>query len=352
MMVWPTAVLHLDMDAFYVNVHVLEHPEDAGIPLVVGGQPQQRGVVASASYAARKLGIHSAMPTKTAVRICPTLKIVPANWERVHDCSRQVMAVLRRYGPVEQMSVDEAYVDLAAHPQPEEMAAVVRTAVKQETGLPCSVGLATSKLVAKVASDFDKPEGFTVVPPGTEATFLAPLAVRAIWGIGPKTAERLASVGITTCGQLAVADTAVLRQAVGNQAQELQQRAAGIDPRPVQADHGLPKSISQEWTFDEDVADETILHGRLEKMCHSVAHSLHKQGLVAHTITVKFRLADFTTYTRQKSLEVGVDDADLILELAQAIWLEHWPRGHKLRLLGVGVSKLEEANVRQLGFGF
>jgi DNA polymerase-4 len=340
------------MDAFYVNVHLLDHPEDSGVPLVVGGQPHQRGVVSSASYEARKWGIRSAMPTVTAVRLCPTLKIVPVNWERVHECSQQIMEILRQYGPVEQMSVDEAYIDLGAWERPVEVAGEVKTAVKSQTRLPCSVGLATSKLVAKVASEHEKPEGFTVVLPGTEAAFLAPLPARALWGIGPKTAERLAQRGIMTCGQLVTADTLVLQQIVGNQAQSLKERAAGVDERPVQAEQGLPKSISQEWTFNTDVGDPELLRQQLETMCQEVARHLQKRQLVAHTVTVKFRWADFTTYTRQKSVEVGFDEAAVLYKIAHDIWEEHWPREKKLRLLGVGVSKLEDLQTRQLGFDF
>ncbi len=349
---WPRAILHLDMDAFYVNVHLLDHPEDGSVPLVVGGQPDKRGVVSSASYEARKLGIHSAMPTAVARRLCPTLKIVPVNWERVHECSRQIMDILRHYGPVEQMSVDEAYVDLTTWAEPVEMAAKVRTAVKSQTRLPCSVGLATSKLVAKVASDHDKPEGFTIVPPGTEAAFLSPLPTRALWGIGPKTAEKLARQNIHSCGDLAAADIAILRLAAGNQAAALKERAAGVDDRLVQAEHGPLKSISQEWTFNSDVDDADMLCRQLQKMCQDVADTLQKQKLVASTVSVKFRWADFTTYTRQKSVMIPFDDAETVYEMAHALWDEHWPRDKKLRLLGVGVSKLDEAQIRQLGFDF
>lgn len=351
-MTWPRAILHLDMDAFYVNVHLLDNPEDAGVPLVVGGQPNSRGVVASASYEARKLGIRSALPTATAVRLCPHLKIVPANWRRIRECSAQVMTLLKQFGTVEQMSVDEAYIDLSDWEEPEKKALEVKTAVKTQTALPCSVGLATSKLVAKVASDFDKPEGHTIVLPGTEAVFLAPLPTRAIWGIGPKMAEKLASMAITTCGELAAVKPADLRQVAGNQTESLQERAAGIDGREVSADHGPPKSISQEWTFNTDVADAEILEEQLQKMCQRVAQSLQKRNLVAHTVTVKFRWADFTTYTRQRSVEVGFDDVETLTMIATAVWQEHWPPDKKLRLLGAGVSKLNQPEIKQLGFGF
>ena len=350
--IWPRAILHLDMDAFYVNVHILDHPEDAGRPLAIGGQPDQRGVVASASYEARKLGIRSAMPMSTAVRLCRDLKIAPANWDRIRSCSQQVMTILDNFGPVEQMSVDEAYVDLSGWDNPEEKASEIRTAVKTESNLPCSVGLASSKLVAKVASDHDKPEGFTVVRPGEEAAFLAPLPTRAIWGIGPRTAEKLAKLNIHTCEQLALADLGLLQGAFGSQGISLKERARGVDGRTVETDRGLAKSISQEWTFSQDVNDADRLRQQLQKMAVKVAQSLQKRQLVAHTVTVKFRWADFTTFTRQRSLEVGIDDAETIYAIAEAIWAENWPPGQKMRLLGVGVSKIEAPQVRQLGFNF
>ena len=349
---WPRAILHLDMDAFFVNVHILDNPEHAHLPLAVGGQPEQRGVVSSASYEARKLGIHSAMPTSHAVRLCPNLLIVPADWSRIRECSGQVMAVLVDFGPLEQVSVDEAYVDLTEHEGPEKIAAQIRTAVKEATKLPCSVGLATSKLVAKIASDHEKPEGFTVVQPGSERNFLAPLPTRAIWGIGPRTAERLAEHNIETCGQLAAAGESLLQATFGRQAIELISRARGIDGRPVQVVRGPAKSISQEWTFNKDVNDPVVLHEQLRKMCTRVARSLQRHNLIAHTVTVKFRWADFTTFTRQKSVNVGIDRDEDISRLAEIIWRENWTQGQRIRLLGVGVSNLEKGSVRQLSFNF
>lgn len=351
-MSWPRAVLHLDMDAFFVNVHRLDHPEDKGIPLAVGGDPAGRGVIASASYEARAFGVRSAMPSGRALRLCPDLKIVGHTWSRIRECSKQVMAILAEYGPVEQMSVDEAYVDLSDRPDPIPLAAVVRERVKAETGLPASVGLATSKLVAKVASDFDKPQGCTIVRPGTEAAFLAPLPVRVIWGIGPRTAERLATLNIRTCGELAAADVLLLRMQFGKQGEEMQARAQGIDDRLVQPERGPAKSISQEWTFSTDVADPEILAARLQKMCARVAAQVQKQELVAYTVYVKFRAPDFTTFTRQKTVPVGLDREADIVQLAHAIWQENWPAGQPMRLLGVGVSKLEERGARQLSLGF
>ncbi len=349
---WPQAILHLDMDAFFVNVHLLEHPEDAGIPLAVGGQPESRGVIASASYEARQFGVRSAMPSSRAKRLCPQLKIVGRNWSRIKESSTSVMAILAEYGSVEKMSVDEAFVDISESGEPEKLAETIRRRVKEETQLPASVGLATSKLVAKVASDYDKPEGCTVVFPGQEAAFLAPQSVRVIWGIGPRTAERLETrLNIRTCGQLAGHETGDLVAEFGQHAAALQRRAMGVDRREVRTERGHPKSISQEWTFSQDVNDPRILQEQLRKQSASVARSLQKRNLVAHTVRVKFRWSDFTTFTRQKSLEVGIDDEERIYRLALAIWQEHWPGGQRMRLLGVGVTSLEEPAARQFDLG-
>lgn len=346
--IWPRAILHLDMDAFFVNVHLLDHPEHRGMPVAVGGSPSGRGVVASASYEARQFGVRSAMPSATAIKLCPSIIFVAHNWAKIHDSSRQVMDILHHYGPIEQMSVDEAYVDLSEHDNPENLALIIRERVKLETNLPASIGLATSKLVAKVASDYDKPEGGTIVAPGEEAAFLAPLPVRALHGIGPRTAERLSLLRIETCGQLAVADLSQLRLVFGKHADELQKRAQGIDNRPVEAEGGLAKSISQEWTFNEDITQAEQLETKLLEMCAIVTQALQRKNLVAHTVFIKFRWADFTTFTRQKTVDVAVDREEDIVRLATAVWREHWPEGQPMRLLGVGVSNLEELYGRQL----
>jgi len=349
---WRRAILHLDMDAFFVNVHRLEHPEDNGIPLAVGGRPSSRGVIASASYEARQFGVRSGMPSGRALRLCPQLKIVGRNWTQIKESSSAVMAILAEYGPVERMSVDEAFVDITESSNPEVLAETIRRRVKQETKLPASVGLATSKLVAKVASDYDKPEGCTIVPPGQEAAFLAPQPVRVIWGIGPRTAERLEGrLNIRTCGDLAAYESGQLAAIFGQHAESLQRRAMGIDRREVHAERGSPKSISQEWTFSRDVNNPQILKDQLREQSTSVARSLQRRNLVAHTVRVKFRWADFTTFTRQKSLEVGIDDQEKIYRLALAIWQENWPSGQRMRLLGVGVSSLEEPAARQFDLG-
>lgn len=337
------------MDAFYVNVHLLDHAEDAGIPLAVGYAPEERGVVTSASYEARKFGVRSAMPMAIALRLVPTLKIVPPDWPRIKQSSRSVMAVLGRYGPLEKMSVDEAYIDLTGEADPEALAREIRDRVPAETRMPASVGLATSKLLAKVASDHQKPRGCIIVPPGQEAAFLAPLPVRAIWGIGPRTAEKLAALHITTCGQLAQADPQQMYASFGREGERLIRRARGEDDRPVEPDRGPPKSVSQEWTFNRDIGDAAVLRDHLEKMSAEVAQQLRQDNLLARTIRVKFRWSDFTTFTRQRSLEVGTDEAATIFRLAEALWRENWPPGRPMRLLGVGATSLEERKATQLG---
>ena len=352
-MLWPRAILHLDMDAFFVNVHLLSHPEDRGIPLAIGGRPEQRGVVASASYEARAYGIRSAMPMKTAVRLYRDLKIVPARWDAIRASSREVMNILREVGRTEQISVDEAFVDLSAVDDPANAAIALQARVKQETNLPCSVGLGTSKLIAKVASDYDKPEGCTIVAAGDEADFLAPLSVRVIWGIGKVTAERLDELGVTTCAELVALPLARLQATFGNQAEAMQRRARGHDPREVNDQPGIAKSISQEWTFTQDIGDEELLATKLGEMCEQVSESLQRKRLVARTVTIKFRWADFTTLTRQRSVIRPISKPDDLFNLAHDIWRKHWPPGRPMRLLGVGVSNIEPADqLRQLMFDF
>lgn len=353
MLTWERAILHIDMDAFYVNVHLLDHPEDAGIPLAVGGRPEHRGVVASASYEARRLGIRSAMPMKTAVRLCPKLRIVSADWERIRHWSRQIMSLLEEVGPTEQISVDEAFVDVSAHVDPAQTAITLRERIKAESGLPASVGLATSKLVAKVASDFDKPEGCTIVAPQEETAFLAPLSVRVIWGIGQRTGERLAEINVKTCADLVETPLNILQSVVGNQAEAIQRRAQGIDNRPVITDYGVAKSISQEWTFSQDIAEKESLAQKLRQMCERVSESLEKRKLTARTVTVKFRWEDFTTMTRQRSLIRPISAPDDICQVAEAIWLENWEENRPMRLLGVGVSNISDTSQpTQLHFNF
>lgn len=350
--IWSRAILHVDMDAFYVHVYLLSHPEDAGIPLIIGNRPEQRGVVASASYEARALGIHAPMPTKQAVQLCPELKIVNVSRPKVRECSDQIMGILAEYGALEQLSIDEAYIDLTHHLAPVRLSDTIRHRLKAETGLPASVGLASNKLIAKVASAQKKPEGCTIVMPNNEAKFLAPLPASVLWGVGQRTTEQLTQLGIVSCGQLAQTDLLVLQAIFGKRAEELLNRAKGIDSRPVIPNSGPTKSISVEQTFEEDMNDAGFLQARLQEMCIQVGQNLRQQGLEAHTVTVKFRLADFTTFTRQKTVRRAISTDEQLNWLAQLILAENWQPAKALRLLGMGVNKLTLPPTQQLSFLF
>ena len=337
---WPRAIMHLDMDAFYVNVYLLDHQQDRGLPLAVGGRPGSRGVVMSASYEARAFGVRSAMPANRAVGRCPQLKFVSADWSRIKECSQQVMAILGEYGPTQPVSVDEAFVDLSLREAPTDLARTIQQRVQVETGLPCSVGLASTKLVAKVASDHEKPQGRTIVPTGFEADFLAPMSTRAIWGIGPKTAERLRAININTCGELATVDIQELRSIMGAYGVELQALARGEDQRPVRPDRGAARSISAERTFSRDVADDEVIKETLEELCTRVGRRLRQSRMLARTLKVKLRWPDFTTITRQRSLRSGFDSDEVLIRLARDLLAANRTSNRPVRLMGVGVGQL------------
>ena len=348
-MEWPRAILHLDMDAFFVNVHLLNHPGDRGLPLAIGGKPGTRGVVASASYEARQHGVRSAMPATQAARRCPELKFAAPDWERIEGCSREVMRRLAEFGPLEPLSVDEAFVDLGEAAAPEKLAPRLRKYVSSETKLPASVGLATCKLVAKVASDFEKPEGCTIVPPGGEAQFLAPLPVRRLYGVGPKTGAALAELGIETCGELAEADVQALLPAFGSYGAVLHELARGSDTRPVDPSPWERKQISTERTFAQDVEEREPLLAALATLCEQVAGELASSGRTGRTVTLKLRWADFTTITRQRTLPGEIAAANDILRAATALLDRNWAAGQPVRLLGVGVSRLGTRAQTRLG---
>lgn len=337
---WPHAIAHLDMDAYYVNVYLLDHQQDRGMPLAVGGRPGSRGVVMSASYEARAFGVRSAMPANRALRRCPKLKFVSVDWDRIHECSDQVMDILRSHGVTQPVSVDEAFVDLSEQAEPPAVARKMQATVLEKTGLPCSVGLATTRLVAKVASDFEKPAGCTIVAPGTEAEFLAPMNTRALWGIGPKMAERLRGLDIHSCGQLASADIQRLKAGLGNYALELQAMARGIDHSQVRATRGDAKSISNERTFTRDSTDEEYLKNIVEELSCKVGSRLREAQLVARTVTLKLRYRGFDTYTRQKSLKAALDSDNDTFRLVWGLLTTNLEPERPVRLIGVGVSKL------------
>jgi DNA polymerase-4 len=325
---------------------MLEDPELAGKPILVGGRPEGRGVVATASYAARAYGIHSAMPMYRAVRLCPDAIVLPPRFDLYREYSRRVMTILHNITPVlERVSIDEAYLDLTERvsnwQETVDIAQRLQERVRDEVGLSASLGVATNKLVAKVASDHDKPGGLTVVPPGEEAAFLAPLPVRVIWGVGPVTAERLAQMGVTTVGDLARFSQEVLAARFGDHGRALARRAKGIDRRLVVTEHER-KSVSRETTFSKDLRDMEALKKQLWQLSQGVARRLGRAGVVAGTITIKLRYDDFETLTRQMSLDVPTDDAVRIYGVALVLLKQTWAHGRAVRLLGVGGDHLTQ----------
>ena len=340
----PRAIVHLDLDAFFAAVEILQNRELEGKPVIVGGRPEHRGVVASASYRARDFGVHSAMPTARALSLCPDAVVLPPRHRLYGDYSRQVMAILRETSPlVEQVSVDEAFLDLSDPVYPwgtaVEIAAQLQNRVREEVGLSASLGVAANKLVAKVASDQNKPGGLTVVRPGGEAAFLAPLPVRVLWGIGPVTAQKLAAMQVTTVGELAQLSPEALQAQFGRQGLEMANQARGVDERPVVTDREV-KSISQEQTFSRDLVDAEALEEQLQEMSQRVARRLKRAELAAGTVAIKLRYTDFSTLTRQMALDVPTDDDALIHQAALTLLRRTWQRGRPVRLLGVAARQL------------
>jgi DNA polymerase-4 len=340
------AVAHLDLDAFFAAVEELERAELRGVPLVVGGDPHGRGVVSTANYAARRFGISSAMPCAEARRRCPHAVFVRPRMSLYRDYSREVWSIVREIVPtVEQAGIDEGYLDLGevatSFDDARALAEAVQAVVRARTRLSCSLGVATSKVVAKVASDRRKPGGLTVVRPGAEAAFLAPLPLRVLPGIGPRAEDRLREAGIETIGGLAALGDGdpLLAGKVGRM---LRDRASGIDPRSLEVSVERI-SISHEETFERDVGDAERLHEELRRMAERLAEHLRGRGQTARTVTTKLRYPDFAIRTRSTSLPAGTDDADRIGELACALLDRALrDRAGPLRLVGVGVSGLAE----------
>ena len=341
-------VAHLDLDAFFAAVEELENPALETLPLVVGGDPHGRGVVATANYVARGFGIHSAMAAAEALRRCPHAVFVRPRHSVYKEYSREVWARVREMVPtVEQVGIDEGYLGLGeVTPEFDDaraLAEAVQAVVGARTRLSCSLGVATSKVVAKIASDRRKPGGLVVVRPGRERAFLAPLPIRILPGVGPRAEERLLRAGIATIGDLAGLDDDPLRLLMGGKVgRELRDRARGIDPRTLEVSTERI-SISQEETFARDVGDPERLYDELRRMSLRVAEYLRGRGQVARTVTTKVRYPDFTIRTRSTSLAVGTDEAERIGELACSLLDRALvDRAGPLRLVGVGVSGLED----------
>jgi DNA polymerase-4 len=340
-------VAHLDLDAFFAAVEELEHPELAGGPLVVGGDPRGRGVVATANYHARRYGIRSAMSCAEALRRCPQAVFIRPSHRLYSEYSRAVWTAVREVVPtVERTGLDEGYLLVSEvardFREGRAVAEAVQVAVRGATSLSCSLGVASCKVVAKVASDRRKPGGITVVRPGREAAFLAPFAVRLLPGVGPRAEERLGAAGIETIGALAaLTDRELARLLPGKVGRLLRDRARGIDPRPLEFDSETV-SIGHEETFEQDVADPAQLHAELRRMAERVASRLASSGQAARTVTTKLRYPDFSLRSRSTTLPVGCADGAQIGELA-CMLLDRalGERPSALRLVGVSVSNLE-----------
>lgn len=337
---------HLDLDAFFAAVEELENPDLREKPIVVGGDPRSRGVVSTANYAARKFGIHSAMSAAEALRRCPTAVFLRPRHALYRQYSRVVWDTVEEIVPrVERTGIDEGYLDLGTvapdFTRARAVASAVQTAVRGKTSLTCSLGVGASKVVCKIASDRRKPGGITVVPPGTEARFLAPLAVRLLPGVGPRAEERLRQAGIETIGALATLEDAGLRALLpGTIGPGLRDRARGIDPRDLDLELE-PVSVSAEDTFPRDLADRERLHDEVRRLAELVSERLRNAGLSGRTVTAKLRYADFSIRTRSTTLPASVDEAALIGQVACGL-LDRGLRDRPgaLRLVGVGVSGL------------
>jgi len=348
-------IIHLDLDAFFCAVEEQRDPGLIGKPFAVGGKPQERGVVSSCSYAARAFGVRSAMPMARATRICPNLIVVSPHHKEYSQASQKVMAILRSVTAlVEQISIDEAFLDVSDLPEAgETIAHKLQEAITKDLGLPCSLGVASNKLVAKIATDVGKstqgssgpPNAITVVSPGSEAAFLASLPVNSLWGIGPKTAERLHQFGIKTIGALASTPEQKIKPIFGKVTQEILDRASGIDERPIVTHHDA-KSISQETTFPRDISDEGQLKETLKELAASMGRKLRKSNLHAETIKLKLRWSDFTTITRQMTLSQPTDQDRIIYKVGLSLFEKSWRYNQPVRLLGLGVSGLSSQIVQ------
>ena len=344
---------HVDMDAFFVSVEELFDPSLKGKPVVVGGRPNERGVVSAASYTARRFGVHSAMPLRTAYKLCPQAIFVDGHPERYRECSHQVYDVLHSFSPlVEMASIDEAYLDMTGtgrlYGPPLRAAHLLHERMKHATRLNCSVGIAASRLVAKISSDQAKPNGVLWVIPGQEPAFLSPLDVRKVPGVGKVTERNLHALGIRKVGDLARLDEAFLEERFGKWGMALAGKSRGMDAggwfdTEIGEDAG-PKSISHEHTFGEDTADLAQLESTLAHLCEMVGRRLREHKLAARTIQLKLRYSDFSTITRAHSVARATQvDTELYSEIRE-LFRNNWKKGAPVRLLGVHVSTWDEGD--------
>jgi DNA polymerase-4 len=337
-------IIHIDMDAFYASVEQRDAPELRGRPVAVGGSPESRGVVAAASYEARKFGVRSAMPMARAVRLCPELLIVRPDFSKYKAASEKVMEILHSATPlVEPLSLDEAYLDVTENLWGEPLAMNVARRIKEEIrknlDLTASAGVAPNKFLAKIASGWDKPDGLTVIAPERVESFLHKLPVEALWGVGPVTAKKLRGIGITRLVDVRTVERTVLESTVGSLAEWLVNLSHGIDERPVEPERER-KSVSSETTFARDLVDMAEIEKELDALAADVALSLERKGLVARTVTIKVRYADFTTVTRSHTAQGATRSAKSLSVRARALLERTDAARRPVRLLGVGVHGL------------
>ncbi|MDC3377139.1 DNA polymerase IV [Candidatus Nanopelagicales bacterium] len=341
-------ILHVDMDAFYASVELLERPELRGTPVIVGASTGNRGVVLSATYEARELGVHSAMPVSRARRLAPQATFISPHHDRYAEASRAVMDIFGSITPiVEPLSLDEAFLDVSGAlrrlGRPAAIAALIRSRVEQEVGITCSVGVAANKFVAKLASTHSKPDGLLVIPKDAVIDFLHPLPVGALWGVGEKTEEQLVRLGLETVGDIAAMPVATLERALGRaQGMHLHDLSWGRDPRAVVPDEP-EKSVGNEETFDSDTDDHEWIRSRVAGLSDQVARRLRASESVARTVGLKVRFADFTTITRSRTLEVPTDVGADIYSTAWSLFTALGLQRARIRLVGVRVEGLSAA---------
>jgi DNA polymerase-4 len=343
-------IIHVDMDAFYASIEQRDRPETGGRPVIVGADPRGRGVVSAASYEARRFGVHSAMPIGRAFRLCPEGVFLPVDMDKYAGVSREIMAVLAGFTPlIEPLSIDEAFLDVTAsralHGDGAVIAREIKAQIRARVSLQASVGVASNKFVAKVASDLRKPDGLVVVEPGSEAEFLAPLPVSRLWGVGRVTGAALEAMGIRTIGQLALTPAASLRAPFGKHGPDLLALARGLDDRPVEPD-AAPKSMGAEETFERDTRDVELLRATLRGQSERVARELRTEGYAGRTVTLKLRFADFSTITRAHT-DDPTQDGLAIFRRADALF-GRVRLAQAVRLIGLAVSGLGRAGEGQL----
>ncbi|MDQ6958660.1 MAG: DNA polymerase IV [Mariprofundaceae bacterium] len=346
-----STILHVDMDAFFASVEIRDHPEHEGKPVIVGGRADARGVVAAANYIARTFGIHSAMPVSTALRLCPAAVLLPPRLDRYSEVSHQIRAIFERFTPVvEPLSLDEAFLDvsgsLALFGSAQTIGHKIKTMIRNELGMTASIGIAPNKLLAKIASDLEKPDGFVVVPADGIQAFLDPLPVSRIWGVGRVAERKLKGIAIHSIEDLRKTTMKQLEPLFGQKTgRHLLACAQGVDSRPVIPDREA-KSISHERTFPQDVDQEDVLYGTLLGLTEQVMRRLRNADKLARCIELKLRFADFSTITRSRHLAAPTDVTSEIWHVLQQLMQQHW-NGQPVRLAGMGVSELQHPKARQ-----